>query len=54
MAGPKHQDPKEKPYFYIMRIRDIYGSVQEDEALYILYKKRRKTDKTVQIAKYRK
>lgn len=32
MAGPKApKDPERKrPYFYIMKDKDIYGSVQED------------------------
>ena len=35
MAGPKApKDPERKrPYFYIMKDKDIYGSVQEDGSI---------------------
>lgn len=41
MAGPKApKDPERKrPYFYIMKDKDIYGQYRKMEALYILYMK---------------
>ena len=53
MAGPKApKDPERKrPYFYIMKDKDIYGSVQEDGSIiHFIYESDGRLINSAQIA----
>ena len=53
MAGPKApKDPERKrPYFYIMKDKDIYGSVQEDVSIiHFIYESDGRLINSAQIA----